>query len=89
MAASPYLFKYRRWANVPYGWCYDAGLDRVVKYTPEQTLIGLIIEMRSDGLGYRRITNILNRVPIRTRSGGRWFPEQVKRILVRYSMSEE
>lgn len=68
--------------RLPYGYCNDRG--KVVRYTPEQTIIKQIVWMRELGLSTKRITKALNEAGVKSRSGGSWFETQVLRVLDRY-----
>lgn len=66
----------------PYGYCYDN--DRLVRYTPEQTVIKQIIHLHQSNIGAHVIARVLNESGVSTRINGKWSYNQVRNVLARY-----
>jgi DNA invertase Pin-like site-specific DNA recombinase len=49
----------------------------------EQAVIDRIIEFNKAGLNYSNVAEKLNALGIHTRSGGRWYPANISRVLAR------
>jgi hypothetical protein len=65
----------------PYGWDWTG--NKLVKNTKEQTVICEMVSLKKKGLTYGRISSWLNDKRISAKSGGRWWPATVKKILQR------
>lgn len=72
----------RPFQEIPYGYCLDQG--RIIRYTPEQTVIKQIVQLNQSGLTAYAIARALNESGIGTRSNGKWTYNQVRRVLDRY-----
>lgn len=56
--------------------------DRVVEHKAEQKVIGMIVRMKSEGLGLRAIARCLTDMKVPTKMRGKsWHPEMVRRAL--------
>lgn len=82
-----------RVGSIPYGYMLDedgptrtdaSGQERAyrLKKNPEeQRVIRFILEERQFGASYKTIIRALEAVGYKPRSGGRWYPTQIRRIL--------
>lgn len=68
--------------KAPYGYCYDN--DRLVRYTPEQSVIKQIVSLHQSNIGAHVIARVLNEAGIATRINGKWTYNQVRNVLTRY-----
>lgn len=63
----------------PYGFRAEAG--SLVAFPAEQAVIKRVQELRESGLSYRQIADRLERSGVTPRSGGRWHPPMVARLI--------
>lgn len=62
--------------------------DRLIPDEKEHRVIQEIMNLRSKGKNYSRIAVMLNIKKYSTRSGNRWFPQQIKRVIENSSARE-
>ncbi|MCO8088232.1 recombinase family protein [Acinetobacter indicus] len=70
------------YSHVPYG--YDKQEDNLVKNQDEQNTIVLMLKMKDEGFGYRKIATSLNKKGIKSKKGGIWYAKTVEGVLRRY-----
>jgi site-specific DNA recombinase len=73
------------------GWEYPRGENdngrRVVQAVPEEAeTVQRIVGIREGGLTLRAIAETLRREGYRTKRGGRWAPETVRKVLARLAV---
>lgn len=69
------------YSPTPFGYRREG--DRLVADTEAQEAIGLILELRADGMSYRAIAAVLERRGVPTVRGGKWEAMTVRRIALR------
>jgi site-specific DNA recombinase len=69
------------YGETPFGYCREG--DRLVADTEAQEAIGLILELRADGMSYRAIAAELVRRGVPTAKGGAWAAKTVRSITLR------
>lgn len=62
--------------------------DRLEEDAEELRTLERMCELRSRGLSYERIAERLNESGVPTKNGGRWWPQTVRRILVRVNETD-
>lgn len=67
------------YGTVPFGFVREG--DLLVVDEAEQAILGLIRDLREQGLSYARIASTLCEQGYRTRCGGRWFAASVHSVL--------
>ncbi len=71
----------------PYGFAWLRG--RLVMDPRESEIVRLIVQSWQSGQNYTAITQQLNRLKRRTRSGGAWDHSLVRRIVLRYQQNPD
>lgn len=69
------------YSHTPYG--YTRYEDNLIKQTNEQLNIEYMLQLKSSGLGYRRIATRLNKEGIASKHGGEWYAKTVKQVIER------
>ena len=68
------------YGTIPYGWkCSNE--KKLIKCEEEQCIIRIIKKIYNSKKSYNYIAEVLNYNGYNTRSGGRWYAQQVKNIL--------
>ena len=69
--------------KIPFGYQADES-GQLVPVAEEQATIALICRLRGDGASFRRIADELQRLEVRTKSGGRlWTPATIRGVFLR------
>jgi DNA invertase Pin-like site-specific DNA recombinase len=72
--------------QVPYGLMNGTNKD-LVPHPDEMPIVERIVDMRSHGMGYQAIANVLNADGIPTKKGGQWYEITVQRVITRAAPS--
>ncbi len=75
------------YSHVPYG--YDKEEDNLVQNPDEQQTITLMLELKQQGFGYRKIASSLNKQAIKSKHGGLWYAKTVKQVLNRNLLNKD
>jgi len=59
------------------------GIKRYGQLEGEQTTLARLIDLRASGLNWEGIANKLNSEGLQTRTGGKWYPATVRRIVLK------
>jgi DNA invertase Pin-like site-specific DNA recombinase len=70
----------------PYGLMNGTNKD-LVPHPDEMPVVERIVDMRSHGMGYQAIANVLNADGIPTKKGGQWYEMTVQRVITRAAPS--
>lgn len=70
-----------------FGFIHEDG--RLIPCENEQKIADEICLMHKNGLSFGRIARMLNATDRSTRSGGKWYPEQVRRVVVNAKTREK
>lgn len=70
------------------GWAHTSKLDAagrrvITEEAEEAAVVARIRELKADGVSVRRIADILTAEGLATKSGGRWHPTTVQRVIAR------
>lgn len=85
--------QYKKMAGKVFGkdplYGFQKAEGRLVPTEEEQKVIREILRLKEKGRGFSGIAATLNRNKYYTRSGKRWFPQQVKRVLLNIPVREK
>ena len=68
--------------RVPFGFRHNKNSPKLIPIKSEQKTIVRMLNLRDEGLSYRRICEALGREKITSKFGHDWHPDTVRRIII-------